>query len=83
MYLTLSVTMNPTNSGPIMDVKFDKLLVIPINVPAKLGANSKWLVIKPVKMPLFKPRATVNKIIAANTDVSNKKRESNAKAPPQ
>lgn len=40
MNLTLSVTMNPTNNGPKMDVTFDKLLVIPINVPAKFGAKS-------------------------------------------
>lgn len=63
--------MKPTNNGPNIDVIFDKLLVIPNSVPAKFGAKSIWLVKKPVKIPLFKLRAAVNKTIAAVDDVSN------------
>lgn len=81
--LTLSVTMNPTNNGPNIEVTLAKLLVIPINVPAKFGAKSMWLVKNPVKIPLFNPRATVNNIIAPVADASNKYRTNNAKAPPQ
>jgi len=83
MYLTLSVTMKPTNNGPNMEVIFAKLLVMPNNVPAKFGARSMWLVKNPVNTPLFKLRAMVNKTNAPVTDVSNKYREINAKAPPQ
>lgn len=70
MHLTLSVTTNPTNNGPNIDVRFAILLVIPNSVPAKFGAKSKWLVKKPVKTPLFNPRAAVNKTIAPVVDVS-------------
>lgn len=72
IYLTLSVTMNPTDTGPRMDVNDAILLVIPNNVPAKFGAKSKWLVMKPEKTPPFKITTADNKIDAAKTDVSKK-----------
>lgn len=64
--------MKPTNSGPKIAVSDAMLLVIPSNVPAKLGAKSKWLVKNPVKTPLFKANAAVNKTNASVTDVSKK-----------
>lgn len=82
MKLTVSLVIDPTNNGPNSVVIFAKLLVIPINVPAKFGAKSIWLVIKPVMIPLLRLRAIVNKTVAPVADVLNKKGIS-AKAPPQ
>lgn len=72
MFLTLSETINPTKNGPKIDEIFPKLLVIPINVPAKFGAKSIWLVKKPVYTPLFRLKAAVNRNNASTTEVSNR-----------
>lgn len=56
--------MKPINKGAKMAVKFPKVLEIPISVPAKFGAKSKWFVKKPKNAPLFKPKAVINKNIA-------------------
>lgn len=45
---TSSVTTAPAKIGAMMDVMFALPLLMPMSIRAKLGARSRWLMLKPM-----------------------------------
>lgn len=65
--------MNPTVSGPRIDIIFAIVFVSPINEPAKFGDKSMWFTIYPTYVVPLNPTAIVSKIIATVEWLANGK----------